>query len=131
MIDRIQIIHEALTTASPLATAIGSRAYSPIAHKSWDASQKAIVYHQEAGTSHQTGATLTGTYIFKLYGGDDTYTSSRTLFGLLYDRLQMMTETFTSGTIISAKLESDLPLPIEADTKAKPYMARFSIQFEG
>ena len=131
MIDRTQIVYELLTAASPLATAIGDRAWNPVAHRSWNGTQKAIVFHQDGSDSHITGATNSAQFVFKCYGGDNTYTSSRVLFGLLYDRLQMASETVASGTIFTARLQSDNMLPPEPDTKYKAHMARFLINFEG
>ena len=131
MIDRTQIMYEFLTTASALATEISTRAWSPIAPDSWDATSKAIIYHQDSGSSHATGATNSAQFVFKCYGGANTYSSARTLFGLLYDRLQMASETVASGTIISARLVSDDQLPPEPDTKYKAHVARFLIQFQG
>ena len=132
MIDRTQILYEALTTASPLATQIQNRAFSPVAPETWDGTQKAIIYHQDSSGSHITGSTNTSTFVFKCYGGDNTYTSSRTLFRLLYDRLQMITGTFAGGSIISAALQTDTQLPPEAEgSRLKAHLARFSILFEG
>lgn len=131
MIDRTQIIYEFLTAASDLATEIGTNCYSPIAPSNWDASTKAIVFHQDVSTSHITGATNTAQFVFKCYGGSNTYTSSRTLFRLLYDRLQMASETVASGTIISARLLNDSQLPPEIETKYKAHLAQFLVTFDG
>ncbi len=131
LIDRTQIVYEFLTASSPLATEIGTNLWSPIAHRSWDGGTKAIVFHQDVSDSHITGAVNTAQFVFKCYGGSDTWTSARTLFRLLYDRLQMASETVTSGTIISARLLTDSQLPPEIETKYKAHMAQFLVTFDG
>lgn len=131
MIDRTQIVYEALTGASTLQAQISTRAFSPVAPDSWDGSQKAVIFHQDSSSSHITGSTNTASFVFKCYGGDNTYSSARTIFRLLYDRLQMARLDLASGVIISARLETDTQLPPEADTRHKAHLARFSIQFEG
>jgi len=131
MIDRTDIMYEFLTASSPLATEIGSNVWSPIAKKRWDGTQKAIVFHQDTSDSHITGATNSATFVFKCYGGDNTYKSARTIFRLLYDRLQMASDTVASGTIISAQLLSDFVLPPEPETNYKAHTARFSVSFSG
>ena len=131
MIDRTDIMYEFLTASSPLTTEVGSNVWSPIAKKRWDGSQKAIVFHQDTSDSHITGATNSATFVFKCYGGDNTYKSARTIFRLLYDRLQMASDTVASGTIISAQLLSDFVLPPEPETNYKAHTARFSVSFSG
>lgn len=132
MTDRTQIIYEILTAASPLATQIGTRAYSPISPDSSSPADKHIIFHQASSGSHITGSTNTASFIFKVYGGSNTYSSARELFGLLYDRLQMISETVAAGTIITARLETDSQLPPEPGAaEIKAHLASFSIQFEG
>jgi hypothetical protein len=133
MIDRSEILREVLTAASPLATAIGNRVWSPIAPDTWDGSQKAIIFHQSTSGSHITGATNTASFVFKCYGGDKYYGSSRELFRLLYDRLQMNRETVASGSIITARLETDTQLPPDPSVTndSASWLATFSITFEG
>ena len=131
MIDRVQIVYEFLTASSALADEISTRAWCPYAPDSWDGTQKAIVFHQDVSDSHITGATNTAQFVFKCYGGANTWSSARTLFGLLYDRLQMASETVASGKIMTARLVSDDMLPPEPDTKYKAHGARFLITFEG
>ena len=131
LIDRTQIVYEFLTASSALATEIGTQCYSPIAPSSWNASTKALVFHQDTSSSHITGATNSATFVFKAYGGSNTYTSARTLFRLLYDRLQMASETVASGSIISARLLNDSQLPPEIDTEYKAHLAQFLITFNG
>ena len=129
MIDRISTMYEFLTASSPLASQVGTNVWSPIAKKKWDGSQKAIVFHQDSSDSHLTGATNSATFVFKCYGGDSTYKSARDIFRLLYDRLQMASETVASGTIIQAQLLSDFVLPPEPETNYKAHTARFSVTF--
>lgn len=131
MIDRTQVIYEFLTATSTLSPEIGSRVYSPVAPRSWDNTAKTIIYHQDTSDSHLTGATNSAQFIFKCYSGNNSYADCRELFGLLYDRLQMASETTAGGTIISARLVSDDQLEPEPDTKHKAHMARFVITFEG
>lgn len=130
VIDRTQIIYEALTVASPLFTAVGNRVWSPVAHPSMDGNSPVIVFHQASGASHGSGATNTGTFDFKCYGGDSTYASARTLFRLLYDRLYTGGITVAGGGIISATLISDSQLPPE-DEKYKAHLATFDVVFAG
>ena len=131
MIDRTQIVYEFLTAASALATEIGTRCYSPVAPRSWDNTAKTIIFHQDVGDAHATGATNGAQFVFKCYSGTNSYTDARALFGLLYDRLQMASATTAGGTIISAKLVSDDQLEPEPDTKYKAHFARFNITFQG
>jgi hypothetical protein len=130
MIDRLEIIYEVLTGASPLATSIGTNCWTPVAPPSWDGNTAAIIYHQSSGSSHGSGATNSAEFIFKCYGGDNTWTSATTLFRLLYDRLYSGGITVSSGGIYSAALTTDSLLPPE-DEKYKPHLGSFQIEFEG
>lgn len=130
VIDRTQIVYEALTRDGPLANSIDNRAWSPVAHPSMDGDSPAIVYHQSSGGSHYSGATNTASFDFKCYGGDNTYASARTVFRLLYDRLQMGGISVPSGSIISASLTTDTQLPPE-DEKYKAHLATFELLFNG
>jgi len=129
MIDRTQIVYELLTASSPLSTAVGTRVYSPVAPRSWDNTAKTIIFHQDGGDAHLTAAHNSANFIFKCYGGSNLYSDARDVFGLLYDRLQMASETVTSGTVVTARLISDDQLEPEPDTKYKSHIARFQIVF--
>jgi hypothetical protein len=131
MIDRTQIVYEALTRDGPLADAIGNRAWSPIAHPSMDGDSAAIVFHQSSGGSHGSGATNTASFEFKCYGGANTYASSRAIFRKLYDRLYMGGISVSSGSIVSASLSNDTQLPPADGENYKAHLATFELVFEG
>lgn len=132
MIDRTAIVAEALMTASTLYTEVGDRVWSPIAPaKGFDGTQSAIVFHQSDASAHPTGATNSATFEFKCYGDNNTYTKARTVFRLLYDRLQQLTETMSSGSIIMATLDNDFQLEPEPETNHKAHLASFTILFTG
>ena len=128
MIDRTQIVYEALTESGPLSNQVEQRVWSPVAHPSMDGNSPAIVYHQSSGASHGSGATNSATFEFKCYGGDSTYQSARTIFRLLYDRLYRGGITVPGGSIISATLLNDTQLPPE-DEKYKAHLATFQLVF--
>ena len=130
MIDKHQVLYEALTAASTLATEIGSNCWSPIAPPNWDGNTSAIIFNQSGGGSHATGAKTTGIFDFKCYGDQDTYTKAREVYGLLFDRLQQLSETTASGTIVMAQLVTDSQLPPEPDTQYKAHLATFEITFD-
>lgn len=130
MIDKTQVLYEALTAASALATEIGTNCWSPIAPPNWDGNTSAVIYNQASGTSHMTGAKTTAIFDFKCYGDDYTYTKAREVFGLLFDRLQMLSETVASGTIVHARLVTDFQLPPESETQYKAHMGSFEITFD-
>jgi len=134
MIDQTAIVYEALTQASTLYTEVGNRIWSPVAPaKGFDGTQSGIVYHIQDGSCHVTGATHDATFTFKCYGGsDNTFTKAREVARLLNDRLQMLSETQTSGTIMMARLvnHNDVELT-ETDTKYKVHIAQYLIKFEG
>lgn len=132
MIDRVQIMFEILTAASPLATEIGTQAYFGQAPEvGFDATLSTIVFNQIGAGSHLTGATNTAIFDFKCYSKDNKQSSAESLFRLLYDRLQNLRERVPAGKMMLAELDSDFPLPIEPETKYKAHMAQFSILFEG
>ena len=132
MINRMAVVYEILTQSSTLFDEVGTRVWSPVAPSNgFDGNASAIVFHQADGAAHLTGATNTATFVFKCYGDDNTYTKAHEVFRLLFDRLQMLTETVASGSIITARLETDFQLEPDAETKHKAHLAQFSIMFEG
>lgn len=131
MIDRVKVVYEFLTATSDLSAIIGDRVYSPVAPRSWTGDTKAIIYHQEGADAHITAATNTGTFVFKCYGGTKNPADSNEVFRELFDRLQMASESTTSGRIVQARLLTDSKLEPEPDTKLQAHMARFQIMFEG
>lgn len=132
MVDRIAIIYDALTASSPLSSEVGNRVWNPIAPASgFDGTESAIIFHQSDAFAHATASTNTATFAFKCYGSDNTYTKAREVFRLLYDRLQGLTETVNSGSIIFARLENDFQLEPEPETNYKAHMAQFSFLFAG
>jgi hypothetical protein len=130
MIDKTQVLYEALTASSPLATAISTNCWSPIAPSNWNGNTKAIIFNQSGGGSHATGAKTRGIFDFKCYGDANSYTSARATFRLLFDRLNQLQETLASGTIVTAKLITDSQLPPEPDTQYKAHLATFEILFD-
>lgn len=130
MIDRDEIIYEALTGSGALANSIDTNCWSPVAPPSWDGNTAAVIFSQSSGGSHGSGATNTASIDFKCYGGDKTYKSARTVFRLLYDRFYSGGISVPSGSIISASLTTDTQLPPE-DEKYKAHLATFEIMFEG
>lgn len=129
MIDRTQIVYEILTGASELATTIGTNCWSPVAPPSWDGDTPAVIFHQESGSSHTTGATNKASFVFKCYGGNNSYGSSRELFTQLYERLQMQDFSVASGDVDLVVMTNDSQLPPEPDENYKAHLAVFSFTF--
>ncbi len=132
MIDAPAVVHEFLTRpGTPLFASVADRVWTPVAPRSWVNETNAIVYHQASGSSHTTGSTIKGIFLFKCFGGSGNFGAEHGVFQLLYEHLQGHAGTTMSGKIMSASLVSDFQMPPEPDTNYKSHTATFSIQFEG
>lgn len=133
MADATQIVKEYLTDESgSLRTFLGGNYLStPVAPMGWTNSHKAIIYHEETGTAHITGATLGATFVFKCYGGDDSYTNARAVRDALYDYLHNARGVETaSGRLVLAELIVRFQGPPEPETGWPVAMAKYNIVTE-
>ena len=89
MIDTVAKVKAYLIadTGSTLYGLTGTRIWSPIAQDNFTNTAAAIVYHVASEKPHASGSTYTTQVTFKCYGGSNSFTTARTVYRALYDRL--------------------------------------------
>ncbi len=130
MIDVPQLIFEFLTTTGTgLYTLVGTRVWCPLAKAEWKNETAAIVYHPAIESNHGAATeVITGSYVFKCYGGTKQYTNARAVYRALNDRLHgVALETKTEGSIIWAEQVVSAQLPPEPGTAYPAHMATYKI----
>jgi hypothetical protein len=130
MADSTTILREFLQQdANALVAFLGGNYISnPVAPSGWSNNQKAIVWHEETGDAHETGATQQGTFVFKCYGGSASYTDARAVAGALYSYLHNArgAET-TSGRLDAAHLIVRFQGPPEPETGWPVAVAKYRV----
>lgn len=129
MIDRNALFRDVLVkdiaANAALFAAIGTRAWYPVARKSFINTEKAIVFHIDSGARHVTGTNQKTSFLCKFYGGSGSYRDAEALFQLAHDRLI----TYTDADIQRVEIPNDFQGGEEPGEGWPRHMARIQVLF--
>lgn len=107
MNDPIQIIYEYLTeSGTALSDLVGERVWSPVVAPGFENTQGAIVFHPDGENPEAPANVIANSIVFKCFGGDATYQSTRGVAQALYDRLHGARAQTTTGAIMLARCKN-------------------------
>lgn len=104
MNDPVEIVASYLRTAgTELYSLTGERIWSPVSPETWRNEQPGIIFHADGCMPETPRDVFVNTFVFKCYGGNDTYTMARTVAQALYNRLHGGHGTTPAGTLVRAR----------------------------
>ena len=132
MTDSVLVVGEFLqASGTGLYTLCGTRITSPIASGWNPGSDKGIVYHVAAETSHAAAPQQATQFVFKCYGASSSYTDAREVYRALHDALHAKkNKEVSSGWLVEALLAVAGQNRAEPDTGWPYVLATFGIRTE-
>ena len=131
MIDTVQVIREWLeVSGTGLYALCGTRLHCPMLPPEYKNEAAAIMFHPEIETSHITATDVHQTiFVFRCFGGSSSYTTARSVYRALHDRLHgIANEATASGTIIQAELITAFQGGADPDTGWPSHVAKFWVR---
>jgi len=133
VVDPYEIVRQFLAVASnSFLTFLGGSYFAPDAlTTSFDNTHKAVVYHQETGALHVSGASQAPVFVFKCYGGTMHQQDARAVGLALIDYMHPASSTALAvGWLMKAELVASFKGP--DDPAGWPvYICKFRITTEG
>ena len=131
MKDTSKIVYEWLAASGTgLYTLCGTRVYTPMLPPAFHNTQAGIVYSVDSEFTHPTAEVHSLICTFKCYGGSASFTTARSVYFALHDRLHGAAGATTTGAIMMAFQLSAQALPPDPDEGWPAHMARFAITIQ-
>lgn len=132
MSDSSQIVLQYLTAAGSLRTYLGGVYVStPVAPAAWKNDTKAIIFHAETEGRHVAADHNSTVFVFKCYGGSDSFTAARGVYQALVDYLHNARgKVVAAGRIKLAYLVTAFQGPADPETGWPVMLAKFQIETE-
>lgn len=128
MNDPIQILYEFLTTpGTTIYGLVEDRVWSPVAPQGFRNTEAAVIYHPDSEVPEAPGNVIANSIVFKCYGGNSTFRSSRTVAEALYDVLHGARAQTATGAIMLARCRNMYQGGNDPDTGWPFHVAQFEV----